>query len=286
MKGIRKAIIGYGFILPSLSIIAIFELWPVVYSLYLSFHEFNFVSVPKFIGIQNYERLVSHSLFWKSLWNTFYYTLGYLGLAVPISLALAIVLDTEVKFKDFFKTCYFLPLIVGGVAMILLWEWMYDYKYGILNYCLRFLRLKPLPWLNSPTWAMPALIFMSALGFGLNMILFLAGLQSIPPQLYEAARIDGASRLSEVRYITLPLLRPIMAFVLITSMIGGFQMFDQSFVLTDGGPLNSTYTTVFFIYDQSFRSMKAGYAAAATYILFGIILALTFIQLKYVGSEV
>lgn len=286
MKGIRKAIIGYGFILPSLSIIAIFELWPIVYSLYLSFHEFNFVSVPKFIGIQNYERLVSHSLFWKSLWNTFYYTLGYLGLAVPISLALAIVLDTEVKFKDFFKTCYFLPLIVGGVAMILLWEWMYDYKYGILNYCLRFLQLKPRPWLNSPTWAMPALIFMSALGFGLNMILFLAGLQSIPPQLYEAARIDGASRLSEVRYITLPLLRPIMAFVLITSMIGGFQMFDQSFVLTDGGPLNSTYTTVFFIYDQSFRSMKVGYAAAATYVLFGIILALSFIQLKYVGSEV
>ena len=282
----KRRLSGYLFILPSTAVISIFGLWPIVYSFYLSLHRYDFILSPTFIGIEQYTRLLKDSLLGKALFNTAYFTFGVVGIGIFVSLSLAILVNSNIKGAEFFKACYFFPVVIAGVGLMLLWQWMYDYKYGIINYFLRMVGFSAIPWLTSPKWAMPAIIFMSfTFRVGLNMIIFLAGLQSIPPSLYEAARIDGATKWKQIIFITVPLLKPFTLFVLITSMIYAMQMFNQSYVVTKGGPLYSTFTVVYYVYRAAFEHTEAGYGCAITYILFIIILVVAVLQMKIFRSE-
>jgi multiple sugar transport system permease protein len=278
---------GFWFALPALALIAVFFVVPVAAGLALSLSDFDIYALGnldylRFVGFGNYARLVQDPLFWRALLNTFYFVLVGGPLSVLVSLGAALLINARlVRWKGLFRVVFFLPVMTALVAVAVVWRYIYHPRYGLLNYALSLIGLEPVDWLGDPLLAMPALILMAVWkNFGYNMIIFIAGLQSIPEQLYDSARIDGAGRLQQLRYITLPLLAPTFLFVGLLTMIGSFQLFAEPYVMTQGGPGDATLSVVLLMYEQGFRWWNLGYAAAIAFLLFAIMLAGTILQLR------
>jgi multiple sugar transport system permease protein len=260
----------------------------VVGGLAISFTQWDIMTKPEWVGLKNYITMFREDeLFRKSLINTFYFTLGVVPLGTVLSLLAAVVMNQKLRGQTFFRTVYFLPTVCSGIAIALLWAWLYNTQFGLINSMLRTIGLPKVSWLGDKRIAMPSVIIMTIWrGLGYSMILFLAGLQGIPQEYYEAATIDGASRWQLFRRITLPLLSPTTFFVIILSMIGSFQVFEATYIMTQGGPYYATYTMVLLIFNQGFLWFRMGYASALAYILFAIILAVTLVQIKFEGRWV
>ncbi|MDS4030570.1 MAG: sugar ABC transporter permease [Candidatus Contendobacter sp.] len=284
----RHATLSAGiFLAPALLLIAIFFFLPVLAALLLSFTDFDIYALGdlnrlRFIGFANYLQLLQSPLFWTALGNTLYFMLVGGPLSVAISLGAALLVNARLtRFSGFFRTAFFLPVVTTLVAVAVAWRYLYHPRYGLLNYGLSLLSIDPIDWLGDPDWAMPAIILMAVWkNFGFNMIIFIAGLQNIPPQFYEAARIDGANAWRRFRHITLPLLGPTFLFVALMTMIGYFQVFAEPYVMTEGGPANRTLSVVLLMYEEGFRWWNMGYASAAAFVLFVLILAGTVLQLQ------
>jgi multiple sugar transport system permease protein len=275
------------FLSPALLLIAVFFFLPVLAALLLSFTDFDIYALGdldrlRFIGFNNYLQLLQSPLFWTALGNTFYFVIVGGPLSVAVSLGAALLVNSHrVRFPGLFRTAFFLPVVTTLVAVAVVWRYLYHPRYGMLNYGLSLLGVEPIDWLGDPDWAMPAIILMAVWkNFGFNMIIFIAGLQNIPTQLYEAARIDGAGAWAQFRYITLPMLGPTFLFVALMTMIGYFQVFAEPYVMTQGGPTHRTLSIVLLMYEEGFRWWNIGYASAAAFMLFALILAGTLLQLK------
>ncbi len=283
----RNFITGLLFLSPTLVIFSMFILFPVFFSFYLSFHKWNmFSSSHAFVGLANYQRLLTDPEFWMVLKQTAMYTLGTVPLNMIIALFLAIALNKQIKGKRFLRTAFFTPVIISPVAAALIWRWIYDPNFGLLNYATGIFGIPPVNWLNDSRAAMIALILMGVWKtLGVNMILFSAGLQGIPDTYYEAAEIDGAGRWSKFWNITVPMLTPTTFFIMIMSMISSFQVFDIVYVLTSGGPMGSTKVMVFYIYEYAFKFFEMGYASAVAYLFFAMLAVLTLLQVKYMRSR-
>lgn len=288
---LRKMMPGYLFILPAILLISIFVFLPIIASLFLSFTQYNVLQPPKWVGLNNYYRLIFEDrLFWIAVRNTVLYVVGTVPVCVMISLLLAVWVDSvKIRFmKYLFRTVYFLPTITAIVAISVVWKWLYaGGNYGLINFVLVKLGIPPVDWLTNPRTTLPAIMVMSIWGgVGYNFIIFLAGLQGIPRSIYEAAEIDGASGFRNFWHITLPLLRPAIVFVVLMSVIGSFQVFDQVYILTQGteyvgGVLHSALTIVTYLYERGFERFEMGYASAIAYMLFFLVFALTLFNLKF-----
>lgn len=284
----RELIAALCFLLPNLIGFLIFMAGPLLASLGISLLEWNLLNPPTWLGLENYYHLVQDEDFWLSLRATFYYMAGSVPLSIVSALLLALALNQKIRGIAIYRTIYFIPVVSSMIAVALMWRWMYNPTSGILNYMLDWLfttlhlPLTPPDWLQSRVWAMPAIILMSVWkGLGYNMVLFLAGLQGIPAHLYEAAEIDGATSWYKFRHITLPLLTPTTFFIVIISLIGSFQIFEQAYIMTQGGPARSTVTTVYYIYENGFQWYQMGYASAVAWVLFALILLVTVVQWRY-----
>jgi multiple sugar transport system permease protein len=285
----REARAGLAFIAPALGLILLFFVVPVVTGFLLAATDFDIYGIGDFstarlVGLGNFALLLHDPVFWKALANTFYFVLVGGPLSVAVSLGAAMLVNARlVRLKGFFRTVYFAPVVTTMVAVAVVWRYLYHPRFGLLNQILALLGLPDVNWLGDPRWAMPAIILMAVWkNFGYNMIIFVAGLQSIPTTLYEAARVDGAGPWQQFRRITLPALRPMLMFVGIITMIGYFQLFTEPYVLTGGtgGPLNATLSLVMYMYKQGFRWWNIGFAAAVALVLFLIILAGTLVQMR------
>ncbi len=273
--------VAYACLSPALILAIIFMIIPMVMVFYVSFTNWDMVNpVKKIVGLKNYIYIFHDEKFLKSIRNTFYFASVKIPLDLVLSLFIAVLLDKSIRLKKFYRVSYFAPVVTPMVAVALIWIWLYDPSFGPLNQILRFLGLKPLKWLYDPKWAMPSIILFSLWkGLGYDVIIFLAGLQSIPNHLIEAALIDGASSRQAFFKVTLPLLSPVIYFVILMGIINSFRIFTQISVMTpNGGPLYSTGVMVFYIYQQAFENYKMGRASAAAVVLFGIVMTLTQIQ--------
>jgi len=275
------------FLTPALGVIGIFFLLPVACAFLLSLTDFDIYAFAdlgnvRWIGLDNYYELARSSLFWRALWNTCYFVVVGGVLSVATSLAVALLLEAKVtRGKAFFRTIFFAPVVTTLVAVSIVWRYLYHNEYGLINRALEGMGFEAIDWLGDPRWSMPAIILLAVWkNFGYNMIIFLAGLQTIPESLYEAARIDGANAFQRFRSITLPLLAPTFLFVGVTTMIGYFQLFAEPYIMTRGGPLGSTTSIVMFMYEQGFRWWRLGFASAVAFVLFVIILSATLLQLR------
>ena len=284
----HAALSAWVFLSPALLLIAVFFFLPVLAALLLSFTDFDIYALGdlnrlRFVGLANYGQLLQSPLFWTALGNTLYFVVVGGPLSVAVSLGAALLVNSHLtRFPGLFRTAFFLPVVTTLVAVAMVWRYLYHPRYGLMNYGLSWLGIEPIDWLGDPVWAMPAIILMAVWkNFGFNMIIFIAGLQNIPPQLYEVARIDGASAWRQFRYITLPLLGPTFLFVALMTMIGYFQVFAEPYVMTQGGPANRTVSVVLLMYEEGFRWWNIGYASAAAFVLFALILAVTVLQLKW-----
>jgi len=289
----QEVLAAFLFLLPNIIGFIVFTAGPVLVSFGISLVSWNLLTPPEWLGLDNYIALISDADFWKSVWATLFYTLGSVPLGIVFSLLLAVALNQKIRGIGIYRTVYFIPVVSSMVAVALMWRWMYNPTAGILNYILSeifdffHLPITPPDWLQSTKWAMPAIIIMSIWkGLGYNMVIFLAGLQGIPSHLYEAAEIDGAGSISKFFNITLPLLTPTTFFVLIMALIGSFQIFDQAYIMTSGGPARATVTTVYYIYQNGFQWYKMGYASAVAWVLFAAIMVLTMIQWRFQGRWV
>jgi len=272
---------GYLCALPWIIGFLIFTLGPMVVSIIISFEEYNILNPPRFVGSQNYVKLLTgDSLFWKSLYNTLYITVFGVPFGMVVGLLIALILNTKIKGITTFGTMFYLPAIVPIVASSLLWMWMYNPRFGLINFLLSQVGIEGPNWLSSKTWAKPAIIFMGLWGAGAGMIIYLAGLQGIPKQLYEAASIDGANWWRKFANITIPMLTPTIFFNMIMSIIVHFQIFTQAYIMTQGGPADSTLFYVFHLFNHAFRYFNMGYASALAWVLFIIILIATLIQFR------
>jgi ABC-type sugar transport system permease subunit len=276
------------FLSPTLIIFSAFILFPVFFSFYLSFQKWNMFSGDStFVGLDNYIRMFQSEDFWMVLKNTAFYTFGTIPLNMALSLWVAYILNKKIIGKKFLRTAFFAPVIISPVAAAVIWRWLYDPNFGLINYGIGFLGFDPVNWLNDPTAAMFALIIMGVWKtFGINMVLFSAGLQGIPETYYEAADLDGASKWDKFWNITVPLLSPTTFFIMIMSMISSFQVFDIVYVLTSGGPLGSTKVLVFYVYEYAFKFFEMGYASAISYFLFAVLFILTMAQVRYMKNRV
>jgi ABC-type sugar transport system permease subunit len=283
----KRLLTGYSFLFPSLVILVVFIATPIFFSLFLSFHRWNVVSTAKpFIGLENFARLAGDRHFWNAFRNTAIYTL-HVPVGMAISLAIAVLMNRRIRGVRALRTLFFLPSISSFVAVAIVWQWIYHPQFGLANFLLRTLHLPQIGWLSDPATALASIMLMSIwLGLGYQMVIFLAGLQGIPRELYEAAITDGASAWQRFIHITLPLLRPTIFFVLVTSLIGSFQVFSQVFIMTSGGPLSSTDVVVFHIYQNAWDYLKMGYASAMSWVLFIIIMVITWLQFRVMGRRV
>jgi len=283
----KNVYIPYLFLLPAVGLLFLFLFVPVILSFLISFTNWNIyafsdLSRINFIGLQNYISLFKDNVFWKAMMNTIIFA----GVGVPANIVVALFMavllnESFLKGRTFFKASFFMPVITTLVAVAVIWRWIYNPEYGLLNYVLKLLSLPTQDWLGSTKFALPALILMSVWkNFGYNMVIFLAGLQTIPKSLYEASSIDGANKWEQFVYITLPSLKPTMFFVTIMSTIGYLQFFAEPYIMTKGGPLNSTLSVVYYLYQNGFKFFQLGYATSIAYILFLFIFILTLIQMK------
>ncbi|UCH09187.1 MAG: sugar ABC transporter permease [Fidelibacterota bacterium] len=286
MRRFRSFAAPYALIAPYGLHFLVIVAFPVVFSLILTFHQWNLLSPMKWIGGVNFLNLLSDPLFWKSLWNTFRFLVIHVPLQVGTALVLAEILNQRLRAKGFFRAVFFLPVVISGVVVTILWKQLYASESGIINTLLLSLGLGRVEWLTDPLIAMPAIAIMATWkNVGLYVILLLAGLQSIPRQVYEAATIDGASRLDQFLRITVPMLNPILLTVVILSTINGFSLFIEPYVMTAGGPLNSTLSMNLYIYRQAFAFYKMGYAATLGLVLAGMIFAVVAVQRRLIEKE-
>jgi ABC-type sugar transport system permease subunit len=283
---LREAITAWSFIAPSLALLLVFSAAPLLFAFYLSFHGWNLLEPAKpFVGVQHYVELASDGLFWNAAKNTAIYSL-YVPATMVIALAVAILLNRRIKGVAILRAIFFLPYVTSFVAISIVWQWLYDPDFGLLNWGLGLMGLGPIPWLNSPATALLALIIMAVwIHIGFQMVIFLAGLQSIPNEFYEAAMIDGAGPWRRFWKITLPLLRPTTFFVLVTSIIGSFQVFTFVYVMTEGGPLHATDVIVYHIYQNAWQFLRMGYASAMSWALFAVIFVVTLLQFRLLGQR-
>lgn len=276
----KEAVLGYVFASPWFAGLCLFTLFPIIASIRYSFMDYNILQPPRWVGLDNYIALFHDELFWRSLFNTFYYVIFSVPLFIVIGLAVALLLNADLKGIAIYRTVYYIPSIVPVVASSILWAWIFDPNFGILTNFVQFFGLKAPGWLSDPAWAKNSLILMSLWGAGGGIIIYLAGLKNIPKVYYEAAEIDGAGVIQRFFKITLPLLSPTLFFQLIMGMIGSFQVFTQSFIITGGGPNDSTLFYVLYLYNNAFRFWKMGYASALAWVLFAIIMFLTWLNFK------
>lgn len=275
-------------LLPAIIWYVVFSGIPIIYSLYLSFLRWSFLDPAQFVGLENYTEILTRDpLFYKALGNTLTFTISELLIGTVLALCFALLINRLKRSAPFFRTVFFLPVVSSMPAVAILWRWLFQPKFGLINQVLGFFGIAPGMWVNSPDTAMESVVIMSVWkGLGFTIVLFLAGLQGIPDSLYEAAEIDGANRWQKVVRITIPLLRPTFAFIIITGFINGLQAFTQMYVLTKGGPVNATLTIVYHLYNRAFEFFNMGSASAMAFILFLMIILLTVIQLKLLNKEV
>ncbi len=271
---------------PALAAIGLFFALPVGAALILSFTDFDIYALAdlhrlRWIGLGNYAHLLHDSRFWIALRNTAYFVFVGGPLSVAVSLAAALALDARAaRFKPFFRTVFFLPVVTTLVAVAVVWRYLYHPRVGLLNHVLGWFGVAPIDWLGDPRWAMPAIILLAVWkNFGFNTLIFLAGLQGIPERLYEAARLDGASAWQQLRAVTMPMLAPTFLLIAVLTAAGYFQLFAEPYVMTQGGPGSSTLSVVLLMYEQGFRWWNLGYAAAVAFVLFAIILAFTGLEM-------
>jgi multiple sugar transport system permease protein len=279
--GLRReeTLAGYLFILPNFIGFAAFTIFPILFAFYMAFMNWDLSKPPEFIGFSNFAKLGSDALFWKTLGNSLYYTIGAVPIGIATAFFLALMLNQKIKGVIVFRTLYFLPQITLVVASAIVWNWIYQPDFGLLNYLLGLIGIDGPRWIYSSTWAMPALIiYCNWMGIPPSALILLAGLQGVPAELYEAAEIDGASTLARLRFITFPLMTPSLFFVMVTSFIGAMQTFSQFYILTKGGPAFATTPIVMYIYNNAFTYFKLGYASTIALILFAILLVITLIQ--------
>jgi multiple sugar transport system permease protein len=278
---------AWWFVAPALLVIGVFFFLPVLAALLLSVTDFDIYALAdprnlQFVGVRNYVRLLQTPLFWQALGNTLYFVIVGVPLSIAASLGAALLLNSKlVRFQGFFRTALFAPVVTTLVAVAVIWRYLFNTRYGFLNYALGHFGIEPIDWLGDPRWAMPAIILFAVWkSFGYNMVILLAGLQSIPAELYEAARIDGASALRQFRYVTVPMVAPILTMVSILTIAGYFQLFAEPYVMTQGGPLQSTVSVLYFMYEEGFKWWNLGSASSVAFVLFLLIFAVTVVQLR------
>lgn len=282
----REAIAGWLFILPAVLGVALWVAGPMLYSVWLSMTDWDVLRPPRFIGGQNFIDMASDRLFYKSLWVTLFYTIFHVPLTLILAFLVALLLNTNTRGIAFFRTLYYLPSIVPAVANAVLWMWIFNSEFGLLNLLINKLGFEKVMWLQNPNTALPALIIMSLWSLGGVMIIYLAGLNGIPEQLYEAASIDGAGNLTKFFRITLPMMSSVIFFNLILQIIGSFQVFTASYLITAGGPNYATTFYVLYLFDNAFSFFEMGYASALAWVLFFIILALSLLVFRSGSSWV
>jgi multiple sugar transport system permease protein len=289
LRQIRKNGSAYLFIAPGLIHFAIFTVFAVAFAFYISFHEWNIIKPDKpFVGLENYVKLISDPRFHRAVKNTLTFMVG-VPLNLLTGLFVALLLNTKVRGQAIFRTLFYIPVVTPLVVSSIIWKWVYQGDYGLLNYYLLKFGLieHKIVWLANPDLALPALIVMGIwMGTGSTMVIYLAGLQSIPEEMYDAAKVDGASAFQRLMYITIPLLRPTTFFLTITGIIGTFQIFTEVYIMTNGGPLNRTTTIGYYLYTNAFRELEMGYATAMAFVLFAMIFLFTLIQWKYTRGDV
>ena len=284
MKSVGAA---WWFVAPALVVIGVFFVLPVFAALAMSLTDFDIYALAdsrnlRLVGLRNYAELLQTPLFWKAFRNTLYFVVVGVPLSIGVSFGAALLLHSRlVRFPGLFRTALFAPVVTTLVAVAVIWRYLFNPHYGLLNYALSRVGVSPIDWLGDPSWAMPAIIVFAVWkNFGYNMIIFLAGLQSIPEPLYEAARIDGASIWRQFRHVTLPMLAPIVTMVNILTIAGYFQLFAEPYVMTQGGPLQSTVSVLYFMYEEGFKWWNLGSASAVAFLLFLFIFAVTAVQLR------
>lgn len=264
----------------------VFISFPVIFSFFLMFNQWNIISPMKFVGFQNFYKLLHDAQFFRSLLNTLIFLVIHIPLQIIIALAFAVLLNQKIRFIGFFRAAYFLPVVVSGVVVTILWQQLYGYETGLLNRMLAGMGIQKVGWLTNPAIAMASIAIMATWkNVGLYIILFLAGLQTVPHYLYESADLEGANAWQKFRYITLPMINPTMFMVVILSTIGGFSLFIEPYVMTGGGPLNSTLSAVLYIYKEGFFYYHMGYASTLGFFFAGVILLVIIFQKKYVERE-
>ena len=287
MKAFLNKKIPYLFVGPSLILLALFSLIPIVIALFISFTDINLAGLANwsrisFIGFDNYKNIVSDPIFLKSIFNTAFYVVLGVPLVIVCSLAIALLINFgQNRFFSFMRLVFYTPSITSVVAVAVVWTYLFNPSIGLINHMLAYINIGPIPWLQDPVIAKVSLVILALWrSIGINMIIFLAALQGIPKEYYEAAQLDGASSWNQLRFITVPMLRFSIFFVTITTMIGWLQFFEEPFVMTKGGPLDSTTSVALFIYRNGFQLSKFGYAAAGSFILFLAIIVITLLQFR------
>ncbi len=278
---------GWWFSLPALLLIGVFFLLPVVAALLLSFTDFDLYALAdpanlRYIGLDNYRTLLVTPLFWQALGNTAFFVVLGVPLSLLASLGAALLVDSRLaRFRPLFRTALFAPVVTTLVAVALIWRYLLHTRYGLINYLLTHLGLPAIDWLGDPHWSMPSIVLLAVWkNFGYNMIILIAALQAIPEDLHDAARLEGAGAWARLRHITLPLLTPTLALVGILTVSGYFQLFAEPYVMTQGGPLQSTLSVLYFMFDQGFTWWKLGSASSVAFVLFALILLITALQLR------
>ena len=290
LRNMRKEWSAYLFLAPSLLQLFVLLLFPVVFSFYLSFHEWNILEPEKaFVGLDNYTRLLHDSRARQAIFNTIYYTVVSVPLTLFCGLLVALLLNNHIRGRGIFRAMYYLPGITSAVAVAIVWKWIFNGDFGLINYYLirGGLTSQPIRWLTDPILAMPSVIIVSVWsGLGGCMIIYLAGLQAIPDELYDAAKVDGAGPIRRLFSITIPLLAPSTFFLLITSIIGAFQQFGLPYLLTAGGPVGRTTTIAYYLYTSAFKNFEMGYAAAMSYVLFAMIFVFTLLHMRFAYRDI
>lgn len=291
MKRIRnewnKNMIVYIFLIPILIHFIIFQVYPFALSFYLTFMDWKIIGDPEFVGLKHWKHLFTDKIAWKAIWNTVLFSIYYILPTMALGLILALVINSGVRGAGFFKGVFFLPVVTSFVIIAGIWGWLFNgTSAGLVNYMLSFVGIEPQLFLANSKQALPVLAGLSIFKVaGSTMIYYFAGLQSIDKQVYEAAKIDGASAVRTFWTITFPLLKPIHFYVAIMTTIGSFQIFDSAYLLTGGGPNRSTTTIVYYLYEQGFTSLNLSYAAVLSYVLFAIILTISLIQRRVIGTD-
>lgn len=283
----RNSLAGWMFAAPALLVLGVFFALPVLSALALSLTDFDLYALAdgdnlRFVALGNYVDLLQTPMFWKALWNTTWFVLGGVPLSIAVSLGAALLLNAKVaRFKPLFRTALFAPVVTTLVAVAVIWRYLFHTSYGLVNWMLGHVGIAPVDWLGDPAWAMPTIMLFAVWkNFGYNMVIFLAGLQAIPQDLYEAARIDGASRPQQFWHITLPQLGPVLLVVGVITISGYFQLFAEPYVMTRGDPLQSTVSVLYFMFEEGFKWWNLGRASAVAFLLFLIILGVTTLMLR------
>jgi multiple sugar transport system permease protein len=282
----QRAIQGWLFVSPFILGFILFFIGPMGFAAWISLHDWPILADPTFIGLENFTNMFADDVFWKSMWITTIYTVVSVPLGMAVGLGLAMLLNTKVKGLAVFRTLYYVPSVVTGVSVSVLWWMMFNTQYGLINGVLRGIGIEQIPWLTNTNWVLPAFIIMSLWQVGGGMVIYLAGLQGIPTELYEAAAIDGAGGWSKFINITIPMLSPVLLFNLVLGVIGSFQSFTNALIMTNGGPSQSTLFFVLYIYRNAWQYNQMGYAAALAWALFAVILVLTLLIFRATAERV